>query len=151
MQAITIPWLGGLLVLVLSIVIFFLRNWIERRIQYSVKNHYEKNLLEFKNKQEIRLKAELVADLFAEWLRDEKEIDYYRLNLLSFQAFLWLPSHIASELSKVLSHQTNGNVDVRTVLFQIRNHLLENEKEGDAKLTKNEIITFTKKSDQAQP
>jgi hypothetical protein len=62
-----------------------------RRVEFSIKHEYDRKLLKVENDLEVRLRAELVADLMAEWIKDKNDLDYHRLSHMSFQAFLWLP------------------------------------------------------------
>lgn len=56
-----------------------------------------------------------------------------KLNLLTFEAFLWLPDEILEDLSAVLSHSPDAP-DVRQVLSKVRKHLLELTNLGPGKL-----------------
>ena len=56
-----------------------------------------------------------------EWL--SKDVDYQKLNELTFKAFLWLPKELADDLSSTLSHK-NDAPDVRDLLDKVRKHLL---------------------------
>ena len=93
-------------VILISIVIFIARTSILKYIQYSIKHEYDKKIIKIEHEKEIRLKAELIAELMAEWLK--KDINYHKLNELSFKAFLWLPKDIATDLSK----------DLEIIIFQ---------------------------------
>ncbi|EID4382794.1 hypothetical protein LBY39_004585 [Vibrio parahaemolyticus] len=70
----------------------------------------------------MRLKGEVVAELLAQWLRAEKDLDYYQLNKLAFQAFIWLPEDLAKDLSESLAHKV-GSDDVRALVKKVRSHL----------------------------
>lgn len=113
-----------LTVMLISFIIFIARASILKYIQYSIKYEYDKKLIKIEHEKEIRLKAELVAELMAEWLK--KDVDYHKLNELSFKAFLWLPSDIAIDLSNSLSHKENSP-DVREMIWKVRKHLLGDE------------------------
>ena len=106
-----------------AVLAFLSKTWIEKRIQFSIQHEYEKKLSKFKNDLEVRLRAELVADLMAEWIKDEKDLDYHLLNKLSFQAFLWLPQKLACDLSNTLAHKP-GSDDLRSIMQKVRKHLL---------------------------
>ena len=106
---------------VISFIIFLFRNWIIRKIQYSVKHSYDKCLIEVETQKEIRHKAELIAELLSEWIN--KNEDKQKLNELAFKAFLWLPPDIAAELSSILSHK-NDAPNVRDIINKVRKHLL---------------------------
>ena len=105
-----------------SIIIYFFRSWLVMKLRWSMKHKYDKEMLKVDTQKEIRLKAEVVADLFAEWIRTNDEINRYQLNKLSFQAFLWLPNNLAEDLSHCLSHTQNAK-DIRVLLTDIRKHL----------------------------
>lgn len=120
---------------VIALFLFLSRNWSERKIQYWVKFGYDKKLLKFEHDREIRLKAEVISDLLAEWLN--KEVDYQKINELSFKAFLWLPEDIAIELSECLSKQ-DGAKDCREIISTIRKYLLGK----DDKLESGRVIIF---------
>lgn len=55
-----------------------------------------------------------------------------KLNLLTFEAFLWLPDEILEDLSAVLSHSPDAP-DVRQVLSKVRKHLLGSTNLGPEK------------------
>ncbi|WP_326033523.1 hypothetical protein, partial [Vibrio cholerae] len=107
---------------VLAIVAYLLRTWISTRLRWSVKHEYDKKMLEVESQKELRLKGEVVAELLAEWIRKNGNLDYHQLNKLTFQAFLWLPKGLAEDLSNSLSHKP-GSKDVREILIDIRTHL----------------------------
>lgn len=88
----------------------------------SIKHDYNRQLEEFKQELLIKHKAEIIAELLAEWLA--KPTDKKRLNELSFQAFLWLPDDICNELSDVLAHNTNYTT-FREIIQKTRQHLLK--------------------------
>ena len=111
-------------VTLIGIVIFLSKTWIIKRLQYSIKYEYDKKLSELQHDREVSLKAELIAELLSEWI--SKDIDYQRLNDLSFKAFLWLPAEIANDLSASLNHQ-EGAPDVRVLLNKVRKYLLGKE------------------------
>jgi hypothetical protein len=105
----------------LGILAFLTKTWIEKRIEFSIQHEYDRKLSKFEKDLDVRLRAELVADLMAEWIK--KDLDYHRLNQLSFQAFLWLPSQLARDLSSTLSHKPGAD-DLRSIIQKVRKHLL---------------------------
>lgn len=107
----------------LGVLAFLTKTWIEKRIEFSIQHEYDKKLSKFENDLEVRVRAELVADLMAEWIKDTKDLDYHRLNQLSFQAFLWLPPQLARDLSNTLNHKP-GSDDLRSIIQKVRKHLL---------------------------
>jgi len=133
--------LGSLTTTLLIAVLGFLsKTWIEKRIASSIQHEYDKKLSNFEHDREVRLRAELVADLMAEWLKDSDHVDYFRLNQLSFQAFLWLPPGLARDLSNTLAHKP-GSDDIRAIVQKVRKHLL-GEKDD---LESQHVVVFTKK------
>ena len=132
--AITTTFLAGVLA-------FLSKTWIEKRIEFSIQHEYDKKLSKFENDLEVRLRAELVADLMAEWIKDTKDLDYHRLNQLSFQAFLWLPPQLARDLSNTLAHKPGAD-DLRSIIQKVRKHLLG---EGD-NLEASQVIVFKDKA-----
>ena len=109
--------------------------WFKFRLQYSIKNEYDKNLEKFKSELEAKKKAELIAELLSEWLTFPKEQKH--LNKLTFEAFLWLPDNIAKDLSNLLAH-AEDSPNMRDVLLSVRKHLLNKE----STLASNDIIIF---------
>ncbi|QED38082.1 hypothetical protein FK178_10260 [Antarcticibacterium arcticum] len=122
--------------LIITLLGFVFKNWINRKIQYAVKFRYDKQLEEFKEENLKRSKANLVAELLSEWLSFPE--DQKNLNKLTFEAFLWLPEPIANKLSKLLSHNSDSP-EVREVLFDVRKYLMQN----DDNLSEEKIIVFT--------
>lgn len=109
-------------VAVIAIVAYLLRTWIATKLRWAVKHEYDKKMLEVESQREIRLKGEIVAELLAQWIRTNGNLDYHQLNKLTFQAFLWLPKELAEDLSNLLSHKP-GAKDVRQILIDIREYL----------------------------
>lgn len=104
---------------------FLGKTWVENRVKASIDHEYAKSLErikdeiirdqarsfeELKRELQIRDRAAKIADLISEWyswLKSQKQLD-----LLTFEAFLWLPDEILEDLSAVLSHSP-GAPDVR--------------------------------------
>lgn len=63
----------------------------------------------------------MVAKLLSHWVSrpDSQE----ELNRMTFECFLWLPDDIAIDLGALLSHKREDEVDLRSVIVQIRKHL----------------------------
>jgi len=121
------PYFIGLLgsistVAILGVIAYVLRSWLIERLKASIKHEYDLKMLELERQKEIRLKGEVVSDLLAQWIRKNGRLDYFELNKLSFQAFLWLPKELAEELSNSLSHKL-GAQDLRTLIKKVRTHL----------------------------
>ena len=106
---------------VLAFLAFIIQKWIGTRIEQSVKHSYDVHLERFREDIAVKHRAALVAELLSEWLSHPS--DPTRLNRLTFEAFLWLPQDIAEDLSKRLANQP-GAPDVRTLIGQVRKHLL---------------------------
>ncbi|MDF7631186.1 hypothetical protein PUG46_18175 [Erwiniaceae bacterium L1_55_4] len=119
--------------LIILVVGFFIgKNWLKNTVQYAIKHEYDvmletikdanlKESEEHKRQYEIRMKSALIAELMAEWISHPQ--DMKRLRQLTNEAFLWLPSELATELSKVLSHKPDA-IDYRELMCRIRKHLL---------------------------
>lgn len=107
---------------VLGAIAFVLRSWLIERLKSSIKHEYDLKILEIERQKEIRLKGEIVADLLAQWIRKDGKVDYYELNRLSFQAFIWLPKGLAEELSNTLAHKPKS-ANLREMLKKVRTYL----------------------------
>jgi len=136
------PFVMGLLgsvstVVILGFVAYIFRSWIITRLKASIKHEYDLKMLEVESQREIRLKGEIVAELLAEWIRKNGNLDYHQLNKLSFQAFVWLPKELAEELSNSLSHKL-GAQDLRAIIKNVRTYLQGNDDGFEAK----DVIVF---------
>ena len=109
----------------------FIKGWVEGDITEYFALKAQKRDRDY----QTRLRAELVAELLAEWTSPNEDLK--KLRELTFKAFLWLPKDVAEKLSELLSHKQG---DIRTVLSQVRQILLEEGK--DNKLDPLSIITF---------
>ncbi|MEW7001348.1 hypothetical protein M5585_19100 [Serratia ureilytica] len=69
--------------------------------------------------QLVRVKAELIGELLAEWV--SLPTDKRKLKLAN-EAFLWLPADLATELSKVLTHEPDA-IGYRELMSKIRTYL----------------------------
>src|SRR5439155_23425460 len=95
----------------------------------SIRHEYDQKLEEFKHDLQARhlekQKVELVSELIAEWMANpageifSKEYRT-RLNRLSFQASVWLPSELAIELSKRLQNKPDAKTSWELILFARR-------------------------------
>ncbi|MDR6228255.1 hypothetical protein QE444_000612 [Pseudomonas sp. SORGH_AS199] len=125
---------------------FLGKTQIENRLRASIEHEYSKDLEcikdeiirdqvkaieELKREIQIRDRAAKIADLLSEWFSCPESRK--KLNLLTFEAFLWLPDEILEDLSAVLSHSPDAP-DVRQVLSKVRKHLLEPTNLGPGKL-----------------
>ncbi len=123
----------------LTFIVFLLKNWILKKIQYAVKFEYDKKIEEFKEENAKRSKANLIAELLSEWISLPTE--QKNLNKLTFEAFLWLPKPIASKLSRLLTNKPNSP-NTREVINDVRNYLLQ----GEQQINEKEIIVFTQEN-----
>lgn len=132
---------------------FLGKTWVENRVKASIDHEYAKSLEqikdeiirdqarsfeELKRELQIRDRAAKIADLISEWYSWPES--QKQLNLLTFEAFLWLPDEILEDLSAVLSHSP-GAPDVRQVLSKVRNHLI-----GETNLDPAKFIIFTEEA-----
>jgi hypothetical protein len=120
---------------------FLLKREVDRQYILDLENEkhkLQKKIEEEKNRQLIRFKAELIAELLAVWV--SKPEDLTRLNQLSYQAFLWLPDDIALDLSNLLAHAENAK-SVPALVAAVRKHLL-----GQTVVTGEHIVSFVEKA-----
>ena len=125
---------------VIGAIGYLLRSWLLERLKAAINHEYNLKLLELEKQREMRRKAELLGDLLAQWLRKDNDIDYYELNRLSFQAFLWLPKDLAEKLSNLLAGK-EGAIDIRSLIQETRSYLQEKDDEFNA----SDVIIFSKK------
>ena len=123
-----VSFCNGLIVILTK---HFIKGWVEGDIAEYFALKAQKRDRDY----QTRLRAELVAELLAEWTSPNEDLK--KLRELTFKAFLWLPKDVAEKLSELLSHKQG---DIRTVLSQVREILLEEDK--DNKLDPLMIITF---------
>ncbi len=136
----------GIWVIFITLAIFVFRLWLKAAIESSVK--LEGDLILEKIKQanilaldkdrrnyEVRMKSALIADLMAEWVSQPQ--DLRKLRQLTNEAFLWLPTDLASDLSKVLSKKPDA-INYHEFFSKVRKHLLGD----DDKLEAYKFITY---------
>lgn len=121
-----------------SILAFISKKWIEARLQESIKHEYDIKIEKVREASIVKAKAQLVAELFAEWLSFPD--DQRRLNQLTLEAFLWLPEDILRDLSDLLSHK-QGAPEVRELVVRVRAHLL-----GSSSLPPYQVILFSQET-----
>lgn len=143
-QGITVGTIGA--AFPLGVLIWLFKLSIKKIVESSVDHEYEKLSLEYKNQLEIRSRAQLIAELLAEWMStpidggmtsDQRK----QLNKLSFEASLWLPEEIARDLSKVLQLQSNAPNQF-DILLRVREYL-----SGPHKLNSSEITQWTREAE----
>ena len=110
---------------------FLLRTWISVRITNSIKSEYDRQLELYKRELDRKQKIEVVSELLAEWIRyapgEPMPKEYRtRLNKLSFEASLWLPTELASELGKVLQQRKDAKSTLE-ILLLARKLLLDDD------------------------
>jgi len=129
------------------VVIWLVKTWGEKRIEKSIEHAYAKQLADYQaliderstaqqEQREIRQRAALIAELLSAWIAKPVP-DRNELNRLSFEAFLWLPQNIATDLSNTLSHKP-GAPNIRDLIVMVRKHLLG----GGDSLLAHEVIVF---------
>jgi hypothetical protein len=119
---------------------FLLKKEVDRKYILELENkkhELQKKIEEEKNRQLIRFKAELIAELLAVWASNPEDLT--KLNQLSYQAFLWLPDDIALDLSNLLSHAEDSK-SVPALVAAVRKHLL-----GKTDVTGEHIVSFVEK------
>lgn len=126
----------GILSIIMSsgIITMGIKSFLKTKIEQSIKHNYDKQLESIKQEQLIRYKAEVVAELIAEWI--SKPADNKRLHQLTFEAFLWLPDDICHELSKRLCNKDDA-LPFKEILIDTRKHLLK-----ETNLKAEEIVHF---------
>lgn len=117
---------------------FISKKWIEARIQHSIKHEYDLKIERLREAALTKAKAELVAELFAEWLSYPD--DQRRLNQLTLEAFLWMPEDILHDLSNLLAKKP-GAPSIRELVIRVRSHLL-----GASTLPAHEVILFSQET-----
>ena len=101
----------------------------------AIINYFLQRKLDVKiNKDEIRQKAILIAELIAEW--DSKPKDKKRLNQLTYEAFIWLPKNLAEMLSKILSWDKNSPTS-RKFIAEVRKEI-----QGEREMIDENIIIY---------
>lgn len=110
-----------------TLIVWLAGKWIGSRIDSSIKHEYDKRKIEYESELRRRERAQLVAELLAEWMNtptdDPMSSDQRKkLNKLSFEATLWLPQEIAAELSQVLQHDPRAP-NMFDLLLRVRSHL----------------------------
>lgn len=111
--------------------IFLLKTWLTARITHSIKNEYDRQLEVYKRELDRKQKIELVSELLAEWIKypngEAMPKDHRtKLNNLSFQACLWLPSDLAKELNKALQLRKDAKT-IFEILLLARKLILDDE------------------------
>lgn len=136
-------FLSGVLTttVLLGIVAFLLKAWIEARLIAAIQHEYDRKIVDYETQQHIKLKAEMVAELFSEWLDKNKKYEGYKdLNKMSFQSYLWLPKELAQSVSDTLKHEDDAKT-IRNLLGEVRSQLLGSNEALDS----SQVIVFPAK------
>lgn len=99
---------------------FAATTWLKARLEASIRHEYDKRLEEYRRELDLRDRAAMVAELFAEWASLPQ--DPKRLNQLTWEASLWLPADIVREVSKRPSNSPDAR-EVKEILVDVRRHL----------------------------
>ncbi len=137
--------LGVLSLVGLSALIqWLLAIWIKARLEKSIQHEYDKKLEDYRFSQLQRQKAEVIAKLFARWIKyfgkeqdflDKNElIDYYEeLNQMSLELSLWIPDEkiLNDIMARLFQGSEPGNAKtIRTLVGQIRKMILNNKNDS---------------------
>ena len=95
-------WLALLLALLQAVGVVVNKLWLESSMKF-----------EFRKREQ----AALVAALFSEWIHELPEKK--ELNRLAWEATLWLPDDLATEVNKRLANKP-GARDLREILVEIK-------------------------------
>jgi hypothetical protein len=116
---------------------YLLKKEVDRKyiLELEAEKHRLQRVIEAeKNRQQIKFKAELIAELLSLWISYPEDLT--KLNQLSYQAFLWLPDDIALDLSNLLARADDAK-SVPAIVAEVRKHLL-----GDTSVSAEHVITF---------
>jgi hypothetical protein len=123
METSTLTWSALAVVFISAIVSGLVSYFIHSKL---IKHVYTvlKNLDTSKTENEKRQKAQIVAELLALWMErgDPDEVRRKKLNELSFQCALWLPSNILKDLNDRLVNREDAK-HVKEILAGVRVHL----------------------------
>jgi len=143
LQLTTNQVIGGTLslALLLSLVQWLLANWIKARLEKSIQYEYDRKLEDYKFSRLQRQKAEIIARLFARWIKylgkeegflnKEALIDYYEeLNQMSLELSLWIPDKEILDDIMARLRLAESAKDVRTLMGQIRKLILDDKRDA---------------------
>ena len=63
--------------------IFLLKTWLTKRITYSIKSEYDRQLEVYKRELDRKQKIELISELLAEWIKHPKGKLYQKISVQS--------------------------------------------------------------------
>lgn len=140
-----VPALTGAVTSV-AVVIWLLKTSTGTLIEATIKHEFDKRAADYKEEIELRRRAQLVAELLAEWMAAAPgEVmtseQRKRLNRLSFESTLWLPEEISVELSKVLQKSPDAPSHF-DVLLRVRKYL-----SGEHNLTTAEVTHWPREKE----
>lgn len=130
-------YITGFLIITILLGVFqwILSLWIKTRLEESIRHEYSKKLEEYKFEYIQKEKAEIIAKLFAKWIKyggktnevltKEQQSDYYEeLNRMSFEATLWIQDEIlVKEIMKPLAHDKDAR-GIKDLIMQAREMIL---------------------------
>jgi hypothetical protein len=99
---------------------FLATSWLKARFESSIRQVYDKRLEEFRLQFKQREQAAVIAELLAEW--SSGQYDPKRLNRLIWEASLWLPAEMVTEISKVVRNSPDAR-PVKQLLVEVRGHI----------------------------
>lgn len=106
--------------LILSVIAYLFRNTLVSWIGNRIKHSFDIRLVDYKTKEDRRLKAVVIAELISEW--SSEKVDYKKLNRLTYEAFIWLPEDIVIDLSNMLA-KVGGSKSAKEILVNVRKEL----------------------------
>ena len=129
------------LIVLVPLVQWMLAIWIRARLEKSIQHEYDKKIEDYKFSQTKRQKAEIIAKLFARWIKysgkeqnflDKKGLlDYYEeLNQMSLELSLWIQDKRILNDIMATFNQVKESKDVRSLTGQIRKIILEDNEDS---------------------
>lgn len=125
-----------LIVLAVNFLWYLLSVGFDTFFKGKINFGFSRKLARDRERHDARVKAELVAELLGEW--NSFPVDRAKLRALSYKAFIWLPSEIATELSKALNMDKDAKSS-REIIMMTRRHIYDKNDSFDP----NKIITFS--------
>jgi len=123
--------------LLFALLQFIASTWLKARLEASIRSEYDRRLEQYRRELDRREKATMVAELFAEWMSHPDDLKH--LNRLTWEASLWLPSHLVKAVSKRL-HNSADAQDIKEILVEVRQHLSG----ADDDVRADELVHFTR-------
>jgi hypothetical protein len=107
-------------VTLIALTQFVATSWLKGRFESSIRQVYDKRLEDFRLQFKQREQAAVIAELLAEWSSEHP--DPKRLNRLIWEASLWLPAETVAELVKVVRNSPDAR-PVKQLLVEVRGHI----------------------------